>query len=207
MKRSMILAAAVLTAWMAGSRPAAASSGDVNFVIGERSLSNKDFWRPNENQTAFGVNVEFGPGTWPIHFVAGTQVSYAQNDFELANTGTPTVRGTFKSGLAEASLGLRWTINREGRTRFYIGGGASGVGIVAEVDVNGQTLDDNDRSFGGYVEGGVYWRLGSRFNIGVQARGLLGTNTMLDFSGRVHSEGDVDYVQGGLIFGWGWPGR
>ncbi|HXI03117.1 MAG TPA: hypothetical protein VNI57_08060, partial [Candidatus Saccharimonadales bacterium] len=105
---------------------------------------------------------------------------------------------------------LRWIFNRNGRTRFYIGGGASGVGLVTEVNEENparRTFDDNARSFGGYVEGGVYWRTGSRFNVGIQARGLLGTDAMIDFSGLIHSEGDMDYVQGGLILGWGWPGK
>ena len=56
-----------------------------------------------------------------------------------------------------------------------------------------------DQSFGYYLNGGVFWRLGKRFNIGLDLRYLGGAEvTVLDV------DFSPNYMQAGLILGFGW---
>ena len=59
-------------------------------------------------------------------------------------------------------------------------------------------VSDDDTTVGVYVNGGVYWRLGKRFNIGIDGRIVTGTSIEL-FGAR----GDANYGQLGLILGFG----
>jgi hypothetical protein len=82
-----------------------------------------------------------------------------------------------------------------------MGGGATFVEAKGEASFPGfGSAEDSDNSPGLYVEGGVYWRLASRLNIGVHARLVAGTDVDL-FS----VNGDADYGQFGFLIGWGWP--
>jgi len=89
-----------------------------------------------------------------------------------------------------------------GKTHPFVGGGIASV--VATLDLESVPFslgqDDDDQSLGAYFHVGVFSRLGSRFNIGVDGRFLGGTDlTLFD------EDTDVDYVQLGLVLGFGWP--
>ena len=106
------------------------------------------------------------------------------------------------AAIVELSFGVNKIWKPKGGIRPYIGGGLASVGVAGEVDgwMFGGS-DDTDQSFGTYVHGEVFWRLGSRFNIGFAARAMLGTEVTL-----FGVEGDADYVQFGMVLGFGWPG-
>ncbi len=78
----------------------------------------------------------------------------------------------------------------------YVGGGVASV----NASFDGGNLKVDDASGGVYVHGGVYWRMGHRFNIGFDVRALGGTKMTIfgqDFN--------ANYTQAGLLLGWGWP--
>jgi len=68
-----------------------------------------------------------------------------------------------------------------------------------EVSSGGITVSDDDSVQGGWVGGGVFWRLGRAFNIGVSARYSKATVTFFGVDG----EGGGTHL--GLLLGWGWP--
>lgn len=170
---------------------AARAGGNTNFVLGPRALD-AGFWDPVDGQQAVGVTVDFHQRGWPVGLEAGFQVS--GDDTEV---GTVDVKG----GVAELSFGINKTWDHVGRASPFIGGGIASV--VAAYELDGSTVgDDDDGSLGFYVHGGAFWRLGRRFNIGVDARLLGGTDVTL-----LGTSGDANYSQVGLVLGWGWPAR
>lgn len=185
--RKLILAFAMILL----ATPALAG-GNANFVLGKRGLD-KDFWTPANGQAVLGVQVDFGKMSWPIHLETGIQVSVGgQEDF----IGTADVYGS----VAEVDFGVNKTWVTKGSVRPFIGGGLATVGASFVIEAPGGDIDDDDSSGGAYFHGGVYWRIGRRFNIGIDGRLLAGTK--ITFFGE---EGDADYLQVGMILGWGWP--
>ena len=69
----------------------------------------------------------------------------------------------------------------------------------ARVDSALGDRSDSDDTNGIYVEGGVYWRLGKAFNLGVHGRLVEGTDVTL-----FDQDGDADYYQVGALIGFGW---
>jgi len=170
----------------------AIAGGNANFILGTRGLD-KDFWTPVNGQFVIGAQVDFGKMTWPIHLETGIQVSVgAEEDF----IGTADVYGS----VAELDFGVNKTWELKGPARPFIGGGLAAVGAAYTIEAPLGDIDDDDDGGGAYFHGGVFWRLGKRFNIGIDGRFLVGTKITL-----FGEEGDADYVQLGMILGWGWP--
>jgi len=69
----------------------------------------------------------------------------------------------------ELDFGVR-KVWEKGALRPYFGGGLGLVTGAREVDTGFGTVDDDDTALGIWIGGGIFWRLGSRFNIGLSAR-------------------------------------
>ncbi|HXI02795.1 MAG TPA: hypothetical protein VNI57_06410 [Candidatus Saccharimonadales bacterium] len=197
MRRPAFSWIAVLCAALAAT-PALAG-GNANFSLGFRSLGD-DLWTDIHKQPAFGVSVDFGPESWPIGLVGGYYLSTRQK------TGTSAfgVSGDLTGTVGELSFGVRKTWMSPGGAHVFIEGGAAQVIADLKIEGGSSKIEDNDTSAGGYAQVGIFWRLGSRFNIGVQGRTLLGTSVDLNDFGSFGS-GNADYYQVGMILGWGWP--
>ena len=172
------------------------AGGNANFLIGSRALD-EDFWEPLEQQGVFGVTVDFGKEGWPVNLAIGVYGSGTTEEESNLVLGDTDVTGA----VGELSFGVLKAWSPKGSFHPYVGGGLASVGAAAEIDTQffGDD-DDHDSSLGVYIHGGVFWRLGSRFNLGVDARSVLGTKITL-----FGEEGDADYFQLGLLLGWGWP--
>lgn len=188
MKRLLIGCAVLLLS------SAAFAGGDLNFVYGTRSLDD-DAWEPTEDQEVFGATIDFGGAKWPVNIAVGYFSS--EDEGELASF--PILGAVdLESELSEWSVGVRKTW-KSGSTRPFIGGGVSFLDADAEVVSALGSASDGDDTEGIYVEGGVYWRLGEAFNLGMHARILEGTDvTIFD------QDGDADYWQIGALLGFGW---
>jgi len=169
------------------------AGGNANFVLGGRALD-EDFWSPVDSQAVVGVTVDFGREGWPVHLETGIQGS--ADDDDLFDVGLVKLTGS----VAELSFGVNKTWKPKGNVRPFLGGGLASVTARLEAETPLGDVDDEDTSGGVYVHGGVFWRLGERFNIGLDGRILVGTDITL-----FGAEGDADYAQFGLVLGWGWP--
>jgi len=178
---------------MAAATSPAFAEGNANFVLGGRWLGEDD-WEPVEEQGVIGVTVDFGKDDWPVNLAAGLMLSAKEEE-----VGPFDVTGS----IAELSFGVlkTWKKGSDGRVRPFAGGGLSFLTAEIDVDVpGGGSASEDDSSGAIYGQGGVYWRIGSRFNIGGDVRISFGSD--LEAAGI---EGDADYFQLGLLLGWGWP--
>jgi len=170
---------------LAGS--AGAFAGDVNFILGQKMLPQDD-WQPVESQNELGVQMSWGKSTWPI-LIATDLYGSSKEDKDQGITGNT----------AEFALGIR-KIWGHGHVRPYLGGGAAFMYGGAKVDFSGTVVEDTDTSPGAWADGGVFWRLGSHFNLGLAARYSKATVTLFD------TDMEAGGYSGGVMLGWGWPG-
>jgi hypothetical protein len=161
------------------------SKGNVNFIIGGKGLDSD--WEPNEDQGEFGAEVTWGPADWPIAFATDILASSAGGDLLGIEINDQS---------SELAFGVR-KIWEAGRARPYIGGGIAK--IDAQREANGVTNEDS--TLGGWIGAGIFWRLGSRFNIGLAARVSRGEVTVAT------TKGEAGGSHAGLILGWGWPAQ
>jgi hypothetical protein len=159
------------------------SKGSVNFILGGKSLDSD--WEPNEDQGEFGAEVTWGPADWPIAFAT---------DILASSAGADLLGIEINDQSSELAFGVR-KIWEAGRARPYLGGG------VAKLDAQRErgNVTEDDTTLGGWIGGGIFWRLGSRFNIGIAARVSRGQVTI----GGEDKEAGGSHA--GLILGWGWP--
>jgi len=170
---------------------AAHAGGNANFLLGQRNMNDKDTFKQDgldlSSPTSFGADIDFGGKDWPVNLVAGLHVS-AEQDTDAAGFDVTVA-------IADVAFGVNWTIVKDGKVRPYLGAGLSSVGVAVDDDVD----DDADQSLGYWAHGGVLFRLGSRLNIGLDARILRGTDlTVFD------TDFDADYEQYSAFLGFGW---
>ncbi len=168
--------------------PASPWSGVVHIVAGERGLD-ADFWKPVENQQVLGLNVHFGKTDWPIRMLAEAAFS----------TRTAAATGYDVTGeVREFSFGAVTNFHSDDLTP-YVGAGLSWVNVVAKGGTGSASTSatDDAYSIGGFVQAGLAYRFGGRFDVGFDLRYLGGTSVKL-----FDQTGDADYLQGALLFGW-----
>ena len=182
----LLVVSTVLTLAAPARTLAGGWTGDANFIFGQKALDESD-WPPVENQDLFGVEVSWGGRNWPIQIATDLFGSYKE-DSEAGITGKTS----------EFGVGIR-KIWGHGHVHPYLGGGAAFVYGAAELDFSGIIVKDSDTSIGAWAGGGVFWRLGSRFNLGLAARYSQAKVTLFD------SDLEAGGYGGGLILGWGWP--
>jgi len=189
-----VLRAIVLGLGVAFLSTAVFAGGDANFIYGTRSM-NDDAWEPTDDQDVYGLTVDFGGKDWPVYIA----VSYFDSEDEGELASFPILGAvSLDSELSEWDLGVRkiWTVKS---VRPFVGGGVSVIDADADVDSAIGSTSDSDDTEGLYVEGGVYWRLGEAFNLGLHGRIVEGTDVTL-----FDQDGDADYWQIGALLGFGW---
>lgn len=159
--------------------------GDLNFVIGQKFFDD-DEWGSIDEHDAFGIELTWGNADWP--FLIATDIIYSTTDENVLGVD---IDGT----TIEFDFGVR-KIWQRGNARPYIGGGLAY--ISGEIDFAGSKILD-ESELGGWVGGGVYWRVGRRFNIGAALRY---SSAETDIPGGDLNLGGTTF---GLTLGWGWP--
>lgn len=202
-----ILTTSMILVFLLSFMPALAG-GNASFTLGARQLQDEETFDQADSQSLFGVTVDFGPADWPVAWAVGYYFSVAEEDvaLDVEVGGAPAVlEGSATSAVGELSFGVRKTW-RPGKLRPFIEGGLAAVIVGMDVDTPKGSVDDSDAGAGAYAQAGVFWRLGSRFNLGINARALFGSEIDLsDGFSSTFEDGNADYVSGGLVLGWGWP--
>jgi hypothetical protein len=175
--------------------PAASAAGDVNLTYGWRSMQD-DSWEPVDDQNVYGVTVDFGGHKWPLNIALGY--------YDSSDTGTLAsfpILGNIdiKGELHEYSLGAHkvWTLKSP--LRPFVGAGLTRVTAKATIDSALGSRDEKDDTTGGYLDAGLFFRIGEMLNVGFSGRLVEGTD--VDIFGV---SGDADYYQLGVLVGFGW---
>lgn len=168
-------------------------TGNVNFFLGQRMLD-KDDWEPLEEQTQFGLLVDFKKENWPVSIA----IDYLSSNDEVTQYDTfSALNWTFEASTTEIDVGVRKIFDGSGsQMKPYVGGGVAFIDAEVEVTNGFLTVKDDDNGTGFWLNGGVYWTLGQGFNLGVDLRysSADGDDTDLDAGGS--------HV--GLLLGFHW---
>jgi hypothetical protein len=172
----------------AAMAPPSLAAGNVNFILGQKMLD-KDDWDPLEDQPEFGAQITVGGADWPVHIAIDV----------IGSLDEETVFGEDVTGsTVEVAPGVRkiWGKNK---THPFVGGGIALV--QGEVEVFSVSFDDTGTGY--WIDGGVFWRLGPRFNIGFDARW---SSAKIDFDvfGDPINDVEAGGEHLGLLLGWGW---
>ncbi len=158
-------------------------TGNVNFFLGAKAL--EDEWDPAEEQTEFGIEVDFRQQSWPVSIAIDLLVAAGEDDFFGAN---------IESRTSELNIGVRKIWDKSPQVRPFIGGGVSF--ISGEFKAFGFSEDDSAMGF--WIGGGVYWTLSQHFNLGLELKASSAEITLFD----------VDANAGGghfgLLIGYHW---
>ena len=189
--------------------PALASAGPgyVNFLLGQK-LFDSDRWDPIDKQSAIGVEGVFGPATWPVSLDAYLARASKEKSKAVDDGFGGTVDVTLDATTYEVGLGVNKTWQRK-KFYPYLNAGA----VMAKIDVTarqaGTSVSDDDKGLGFWGGGGVFYRVGTTFNLGGAVRYSSANVEFNAFdTGNVSFDG-ADVPAGGVTFGvllgWGWP--
>lgn len=190
MKKHLIVLAAMaaLAVGVSALPAAAASTGNVNILLGQKTLDDND-WEPIEKQPAFGILVDFRMEDWPVNIAVDL----------LGSKDDDTISGTDVEGsTTEIDLGVRWIYEELGQIKPYVGGGLALLSAEVKADAGPVSVSDDDSTVGFWLNGGVYYTFAEHFNVGLDLR---------------YSQGDVDLMgtsadaggfTAGLLLGYHW---
>ena len=210
--RWFLVATAVML--VAGSSAAYAET-NLNFVLGGKFLDSDD-WPVGDAQGALAFLSTFGPESWPVQVAIDVVGSgSAEDSFNISRPGIEIRGEEIVQSTLELDVGVR-KIWRVGRARPFAGGGLAviwgrqerAIFLPSPLDIHGDQgiprlpviVSEEDEAPGVWVDGGIFWRLGRKFNLGLEARF---SSAELGFRGRDVQAGGVSL---GLILGWGWSG-
>jgi hypothetical protein len=177
--------AALLVALVAAGLTPVGASGQASLFLGKKALESA--WEPFEDQGEVGVQITFGSEAWPVLLA----IDLLGSSEEQEVLGVDVEADTW-----EVAVGAR-RIWGEERTHPFFGGGLAFIHGQAEGQGAAFALDDSDGEIGFWIDGGVFFRLGPRFNIGLDARASHASIDLL--GGHVDAGG----VHLGLLVGWG----
>jgi hypothetical protein len=201
MKRNTFRALAVFALLAVAPVAHAKSTGQVNFFLGQKFLDAGD-WDPVDKQGEFGVVMTFGQTDWPVHIAADLLGSTDEGEIFDPLLGEIDVTGsTF-----EVDFGVR-KIWSKGKVHPYVGGGLALVSAKVELDSSFGDVDADDDGGGAWLGGGIFWRLGQRFNIGSDVRwstAEVGSDGASGQGGVFVEDVEAGGLHIGLLLGFGW---
>jgi hypothetical protein len=231
--RAILISLVLTGALGAGVAFAGTDVGSINFILGRKSLTND--WNvglPTVDTTArvgqpsLGVELTWGRQGWPAMIALDLLHSYDDGIIHFPAFFTiPAVDQRVRARTLEIALGVRRAWNVIGISP-YLGGGLSWVGGQFGVEISdpnaGQfgvltaSAHGREAKFGYWAGGGIYRRIGPRFQIGLAGRyskvTLPATALILDGSTPSLVVGTVPELDAGgrhvnLVVGWSFPSR
>ena len=141
------------------------TTGNVNLVLGKKSLDSGD-WAPVENQNEAGIEFDFREASWPVNIALGLRHSEEEGSVFDATLGTLSVTGR----TTEVSFGIRKVWDQQATVSPYVGGGLALVDAEAEVRASGASGSDSDSSVGLWLGAGIYFTVVEHLNVGLDFR-------------------------------------
>ncbi len=188
MKKGLILIAVVLLAFGLVV-PRAFAAGNMNFFLGSKALDEND-WEPVESQGEFGIMIDFGGESWPVHLAVDLMVSATEETVGWFD---------YKGATTELDIGIRKPFDI-GNMHPFVGGGIGFMSGAYEVGGIGE-CDGSGTGF--WADAGIYWTLGTSFNLGFDAR-VSSADAEFTCTGGGTVDVDVGGGHFGLILGYHW---
>jgi opacity protein-like surface antigen len=194
-RRRGSLAFPILFAILAGTAAqgialAAPEDWDWNYngIIGRRDVGDKE-WSPFHGYNEIGVEGSWGKADEPLMFAT---------DFFASQDTARDGPATLISKSYQLQLGLRkiWTFSK--RWNPYGGAGFALADTKAQQRAHGEIESGRDDSYGVWVGGGIFYRIGRNFNVGLAARASLMKSYRIFGATR---GGNSTHI--GIIIGWG----
>jgi hypothetical protein len=222
LNRTAAVLLSVAGAWLLAAEPAAGQSearvgepdawtkesnartdewtGNVSIALTAKRLPKGD-WGSLADQSGIGVEVTWGRRGWPLQYAVDFLVT--ENNSARSTSQDPY---TYDLGVepladtAELALGLRkvWVANR---LQAHLGGGLAILSAKLNgeaVGLSGRVFDEDD-TIGPWLGGALFWRIGSRWGLGLTARYSRGEVRIFD------EEREAGGPQYGITLGWNWP--
>jgi hypothetical protein len=179
---------AIIVSIFAISAHAEEFTGNVNFLLGQKSLESDD-WGELDSQLAFAVLVDFKQEQWPISIALDFLGSYD----ERTEMGVD-IEGT----TSEFDAGVRkiWAVS-DGTIKPYIGGGIAFINAELKA-IDFFTVSDDDNGVGFWLNGGIYWTLNQHFNLGFDLRYSDAEVTLFGV------DGEAGGTTAGIMVGYHW---
>ena len=156
--------------------------------LGGRALDDDAFYDPVENMGVLGFEYVRNL-THDTPAGVGIEIGLF-----LAGDSDDSLGPEITAGFLEASVGLRGRLD-VGPLQFSIGAGPAFILGAADIESG---PDENDSSAGIYAHLGALVRIGDTFGLGLDARGLSGTDITFDGIGDT----DADYGQVTIVLGF-----
>lgn len=142
------------------------AEGNLNFLYGTKNLEESD-WEPLEKQTEFGINLDFGKATMPIHLDIAYFSSSDDQEFTEYILGY-SVTYELEASTRELRLGAKYIWDVAQTMHPYVAGGLSSVNAKLKMSAYGYSESVDETGLGYYVAGGLYWTLAGSFNVGAE---------------------------------------
>jgi opacity protein-like surface antigen len=159
---------------------AALAGGEINLFVGEKSLdldleATEEVLEPLEEQDEYGLLFSYTGGGWPISLAV--DLLQAEDDVSVTVAGMGgSLSSTLDVEVSEINIGVRKFFGK--KVQGYVGGGVA----VANVDLkltsslttgplsSTQAGEEDDRTFGAWINAGVKFRIGRVLNLGIDGR-------------------------------------
>ena len=172
------------------------------FVLGVESLDEDD-WGPVAEHLFLGFETSFETeGDW-VGGEFGMTLAMAEDEESVNDSQLGVGSFDVDYDVVEASFGVHRSFLRETPFRPYVGAGLAVLyyDVKQQVRAAGNPTvedDESDFTFGVYLHGGLAMQLGENFQIGLDLRTLVGSDT-----DGLLSSGDLDYQRVALFIGVG----
>lgn len=211
MKRIGRLVLMLVLALGAAASPALAGGGDVNIVFGQKSLSESMFDNAGvDGQTEIGISVTLD-FQWPV--MLAIDLLSSSDDSTLALAAAFPLQLDTDVDTIELDLGVRKFWGQD-KIRPFVGGGLAWVQLDVRQIESGTLgpgapfstllVDDSDSGIGLWINAGFLYRVGARFNIGLDVRySHAGADLSTPLAGPALSldSGGIHY---GVALGYHW---
>lgn len=211
MKRIGRLALILVLTLGGGVAPALAGGGDVNFLFGQKSLSEDRLDSAGvDGQSQFGVSVTLD-FQWPV-MLAFDFLASSDDAIETVAAAFPLQLDT-EVDTTEVAVGVRkfWDRNK---FQPFVGGGLAFIQLDARQTESGTLgpgiafstliVDDDDSGVGLWLNGGVLYRLGDQINVGLDVRYSDASADLTPAQAGPDLGLDAGGVHYGLVVGFHW---
>jgi hypothetical protein len=169
-------------------------TGNVNFFLGAKVLDEDD-WEPADEHDEFGVLVDFKKNKSAISFAI--DYLHSEGDESVFDWDTGYLID-IDAETSELNIGIRKIWDQSGTVRPYIGGGLAYIYAEYGGRAMGISVSDDDRAFGFWLNGGIYWTLGNSFNVGLDLRYSYAEVSLYGI------EGNAGGGHAGILVGYHW---